>query len=257
MNLIMKRIACVLIVLGITAAGASGASLFSDNFNSYADGPLVTVSGGIWSTHSGTAGQVDVSSGVVNLTENESEDVNALISGQPYSTGVLYYGLTVNFSALPSFEVGGYFAHFKDATTGFRARLFVTTTGAAPGTYRLGINNGSTPVSAIFPTDLTLNSNHRAIVRYDLGAVSTSLWVDPSTESDPSVLATDVVTANQVVGIALRQSKTSSSGMGTLTVDDVAVGTAFGDVVVVPEPAGLLSLGLLGLAGARLLRRRS
>ena len=136
--------------------GASATTLFSDDFNSYADGSLVTVSGGVWANHSGTLGQVDVFSRGVNLTENESEDVNALISGGPYSSGVLYYGLTVNFSALPSFAAGGYFAHFKDATTGFRARLFVTTTGAAPGTYRLGINNGSTPVSVIFPTDLTL-----------------------------------------------------------------------------------------------------
>ena len=252
----MKRIAFLVTILAVSTVGASAATLFSDNFNSYADGSLITVSGGVWTTHSGsTPGQVDVLSGAVNLTENESEDVNALISGGPYSSGVLYYGLNLNFSALPSFEAGGYFAHFKDASTGFRARLFVTTTGAAAGTYRLGINNGSTPVSVIFPTDLTLNSWHQAVVRYDLTAVSTTLWVDPLLETDPSVTATDVVTANQVLGIALRQSKTTSSGMGTLVADNVMVGDSFYSVI--PEPTGLLPLGLLGLGAARLLRRRN
>ena len=92
-------------------------------------------------------------------------------------------------------------------------------------------------------------------MRYDLAAVSTTLWVDPMWETDPSVTATDVVTANQVVGIALRQSRTASSGMGTLVADNVKVGTSFYNVI--PEPTGLLPLGLLGLAAARLLRRRS
>ncbi len=250
----MKRIAFLVALLVVTTVGASATTLFSDDFNAYANGPLTTVSGGVWVNHSGTAGQVDVFNGGVNLTENESEDVHAVISGGPYSTGVLYYGLNINFSALPSFAAGGYFAHFMDSGTGFRARLFVTTTDAAPGSYRLGINNGSTPVSVIFPTDLTLNSWHLAVVRYDLGAVSTSLWVDPLLETDPSVTATDVVTANQVAGIALRQSRTSSSGMGTLVADNVKVGDSFYSVI--PEPTGLLPLGLLGMLAVRRLRRR-
>jgi hypothetical protein len=252
----MKKLASVLSFLGAITLGASAATLFSDNFNSYADGALVTVSGGVWANHSGTLGQVDVASGAVNLTENESEDVNALIAANPFSTGVLYYAMDIDFTALPSFAAGGYFAHFKDSTTGFRARLFATTTEAAPGTYRLGINNGSTPVSVSFPVDLTLNSTHRAVVRYDLDSALTTLWVDPSSQDSANVTATDIVTQNQVAGIALRQSKTSNSGMGTLTVDNLVVGTAFADMVAIPEPTGLLTLGLLSVAGTRALRRR-
>lgn len=251
----MKKVVASLAVMGAIILPVSASVLFSDDFNAYADGPLTTVSGGVWANHSGTVGQVDVLSHAVLLTENESEDVNALIGGGPYTTGVLYYGLTVNFSELPTRPDGGYFAHFKDASTGFRARLFVTTIDAAPGTYRLGINNGSTPVSAIFPLDLTLNTYHQAIVRYDLGAVSTTLWVDPQWDTDPSVVATDVVTANDVVAIALRQSRTTGNSMGTLLADNVKVGTSFYDVI--PEPTGLLPLGLLGLLAARHLRRRA
>ena len=140
----------ILALLAFVSSNASATLLFSDNFNTYADGSLTTVSGGIWANHSGTLGQVDVQSGAVNLTATESEDVNALITGGPYTSGLLYYSLTVNFSVLPA-GAGNYFAHFKDATTGFRARLFATTVGATPGFYRLAINNGSTPISATPP----------------------------------------------------------------------------------------------------------
>lgn len=250
----MKKAIIILALLGGIICPASATVLFSDNFDSYANGSLVTVSGGVWANHSGTLGEVDVASGRVFLTENESEDVNAAIAGGPYSSGVLYYSMLVNFTALPSFAAGGYFAHFKDTGTGFRARLFVTTTGASSGMYRLGINNGSTPVNVIFPADLSLNSDHLAVVRYDLSTAVTTLWVDPLSESDLSVTATDTVTPLNVVAIALRQSRTSSTGMGSLWVDDVKVATTF--VEVIPEPANLLPFGMLGLLMAQRLFKR-
>jgi MYXO-CTERM domain-containing protein len=251
---IMKKITFVLSFLAVTTVGASATSLFSDDFN-YLDGSITTVSGGIWANHSGTAGQVDVQSGMVNLTSTESEDVNALITGGPYTSGFLYYSLNVNFSVLPN-GAGNYFAHFKDSSTGFRARLFTTTVGAAPGFYRLGINNGSTPISATFSSDLALGTWHMAVVRYDAGAVATTLWVDPVLETDPSVSATDVVTGIGVSAIALRQSRTTGPvDMGTLVVDGLKVATSF--VEVVPEPTGLLPLGLLGLLVVRRFRRRN
>jgi hypothetical protein len=246
----------ILALLAFVSANASATPLFSDNFNTYADGPLTTVSGGIWANHSGTLGQVDVQSGAVNLTATESEDVNAQITGGPYTSGLLYFSLTVNFSVLPA-GAGGYFAHFKDATTsGFRARLFATTNGAAFGFYRLGINNGSTPVSVTFSTDLSLGSSHQAVVRYDAGAVSTTLWVDPTLETDPSVTATDVVTGFGITSIALRQSTASGAGMGTLTADNVLVATSFAEVVSVPEPSSILLASLGGLLGLFALRRK-
>src|SRR5450759_2013294 len=78
----------ILALLAFVSANVSAASLFSDNFNTYADGSLTTVSGGIWANHSGTALQVDVQSGAVNLTATESEDVNAQITGGPYTSRI-------------------------------------------------------------------------------------------------------------------------------------------------------------------------
>ncbi len=249
----MKRIAIVLSILGATTLGARASTLFADDFN-YPDGSLTNVSGGIWVNHSGTLGQVDVQSGMVNLTGSESEDVNAQLSGGPYTSGMLYYGLAVDFSVLPA-GAGNYFAHFKDSGTGFRARLFATTVGAAPGYYRLGINNGSTPISATYSADLALGTWHLAVVRYDTAAVATTLWVDPVSESDPSVSATDVVTAYPISAIALRQSRTSGpTDMGTLQADALKVATTFAEAV--PEPTGLLPLSLLGLLAVKMLRGR-
>ena len=115
-------------------AGAHAEVLFSDNFT-YPDGPLVTIAGARWSTHSGTAGQVEIVSGAIGLTQSKSEDVSAMLAGQPYlasSNAVLYARCVVSFQSLPKGPNGGYFAHFKDDATGFRGRVFATTNGAAP-----------------------------------------------------------------------------------------------------------------------------
>src|SRR5690606_15734835 len=121
-------------------------------------GPLVVVSDDKWQTHSGTSGQVSVASGRVILKSSDSEDVNALLDGQPYSTasGVdLFHRFTINFSSLPT-SSGGYFAHFKDGGTNFRGKLFATTAGASGGRFRLGISNAGNSVDAVLPIDLEL-----------------------------------------------------------------------------------------------------
>ncbi len=73
-------------------------------------------------------------------------------------------------------------------------------------------------------------------------------------ETDPSVAASDMVSANSAVAIAFRQSRTGNTGMGTLVAHGVRVATTF--VEAVPEPTGLLPLSLLGLLAVKMFRRR-
>jgi hypothetical protein len=145
----------------LLSATLSGAALLLNDSFSYPDGPLVIVSGGVWAHHSGSDGEVMVQSGRVLLSEANTEDVNASLAGQPYApsgtTNVFYASFTVKFTSLPS-SGGAYFAHFKDSSSGYRARIWALTSGAGTGKFRLGISSTSgSAISATSPVDLNLN----------------------------------------------------------------------------------------------------
>ena len=215
---------------------AHAAVILNEPFN-YLDGPLTTVSGGIWANHSGTAGQLDVASGKAKLTQSEGEDVNAFLSGRPYANGNLYASLVINLTGLPS-GAGGYFAHFKDDGNGFRARIFVSTNGAAAGSFRVAIVNGTNAFAAI-PRNLTVGQDYTLVLRYDTAAATSTLWISPDSEVSTTdrADATDVITSVGITTFALRQSLSSGAGMGTLTLDDLKVGTSFGDVTGGNDPS--------------------
>ena len=208
--------------------------LLTDSFD-YTNGPLVTVSGGLWAHHSGTVtGEVQVISGRAVLSQTNSEDVNALLAGQPYrstNTARLYAGFTLNLSSLPTGS-GAYFAHFKDSSaTGFRDKLFVTTNSAAPGAYRVGVACASNAPSVTLATDLALNADYRLVTRYAPSNASCTLWLDPAAETDPGATASDTASTLDIAAFALRESLSSGSGMGTMSIDTLVVGTSFSDVV--------------------------
>lgn len=221
----------VVVAVLMGPAGAAASVLLYEPFN-HANGPLVTVSDGAWSTHSGVAGQLEVLSARATVTASQTEDVNSLIAGQPYlatTNTILYASFTVSFNALPS-SSGEYFAHFKDETPmNFRARIFALTSGAATGKYRLGVANGdSAPVT--LATDLNLNTDFLVVIRYAISNASSTLWVNPATEASASATAADSQPARTISAFALRQN----TGIGTLRLDDLRVGTSFADVYVPP-----------------------
>jgi hypothetical protein len=78
----MKRILTSLVCTLPLIIHIQAAEIFSEDF-SYPDGPLVSGSSGAWATHSGTADQISVTSGRVELAESNTEDVNAMLPGQP------------------------------------------------------------------------------------------------------------------------------------------------------------------------------
>jgi hypothetical protein len=233
-----SRTACLgLLLLAPTLTSLRAEVLVNEPF-AYPDGPLVEVSSGLWSTHSGTAGQVNVRAGAVDLTDQASEDVNlALLSGPlpASSDAVLYAAFTVNFTALPR-GTGTFFAHFKDGTTGFRGRLFAATTGAAEGRLRVGIAEAAT-TPVWLETDLDLQTAYTLVCRYEVATAHSTLWVNPTHESDPGVVAGDDGTAIAVHSFAFRQSLSGGNSMGTLTVDDLRVATSFAELFAPPGDA--------------------
>lgn len=227
---------------------ASTNVLFVDNFD-YSDGALISVSAGLYSTHGGTAGQIDVSSGLLNVTGSESEDVNGPLIDAPHSTSspyALYSRFVVNASVSPD-DIGNYFAHFKDdGTFNLRDRIFASTAGTnTPNTYRLGTGNtsGTTNTTAQFPLDLELGSNYVVVTRLILSNGVSTIWINPTNEASPSV--TDSVAVGDPIAIttfAFRQS----GGFGTLAVDDLKIAKTFNSAmglpdVVAPSPESITS----------------
>ena len=227
----VKKIALCGAALLLSATLAGATLLLNDAFN-YPDGPLVTVSSNVWVHHSGSVtGQAAVVSGRVLLNEANSEDVNALLAGQPYpsfgATNVFYASFTVKFTSLPG-SGGAYFAHFRDSSTGFRARIWALTGGAVPGKFRLGISSTNNLVaSATNSTDLSLNTDYTVVTRLvNTNSVGT-LWINPVSESDASVSTSENASTFTVVSYAFRES----GGEGALSIDNLRVGTSFADVV--------------------------
>lgn len=221
----------MLLLMLLLACGrgiASAAMLLAEDFN-YPSGPLCTVSAGLWNNHSGTHEQVMCANGRAVLRSTMSEDVNVLVPEQPFAatdSTVLYAGFTVNFSALPS-TGGTYFAHFKGAgTANFRAKLFALTSGAATGKFRLGLANSANNASVTNVADLALGTDYRVYLRYVINTGTATLWLEPESEASPSVTAADAASSATLTSFALRED----SGMGTLALDELRIGTSFADV---------------------------
>jgi hypothetical protein len=197
----------------------------------YPDGPVTTNSAGLWNNHSGIFGQANVAGGVLQLTASETEDVSARLIGSPYPTNsgaVLYASMKVTFTALPGAE---YFAHYRETGGTFRARIFGTVSNVTSGSFRIGIANTVAATSGtVVERDLSLNTTYLVVSRYDVRSGVSTLWLDPSSESDAGVTATDPVEPDPIVSFAFRQSN-ATGGIGDLTVNDLKIGLSFGDVV--------------------------
>jgi len=240
----VKKAASGLAVFMVLAITAEAVVLFSDSFD-YPDGALVTVSTNLWSHHSGSVtGEVTVASGRVLLSEANTEDVHALLTGQPYpasgATNVFYAGFKVKFTTLPS-ESGTYFAHFKDAGNGFRARIWALTSGSAPGRFRLGLSSTSNAVvSVTCSLDLRLNTDYIVVTRLVNSNSVSTLWINPTAETDTSVSTSEGVSTFTVAGYAFREA----TDEGVLSVDNLKIGTTFADIIgsgPVAEPPTIVS----------------
>ncbi|MBU6402865.1 MAG: hypothetical protein KGS61_21300 [Verrucomicrobia bacterium] len=226
----------LLLGIAIFQVTAAYADLLLDETFSYPDGPLVGAGGSPWLHHSGSVtGEVDVVANRLFLTQTEAEDVHAPLAGAPYSLShpaTLYAGFSVNFRSLPT-RAGTYFAHFKDAASGFRGRVFAGTNNAAAGCFRLAVANAATDptLAAELPTDLSLNTDYRVVLRYDVANGASVLWLNPASESEVPVVAGDTPGTNSIFSFAFRQSLSSGSGMGELFVANLRVATTFAEVL--------------------------
>lgn len=221
----------------ILTAYPTNGLLLHDDFG-YSDGPITTNSTFLWATHSastGQTGQTVVVNGKLFLTNSASEDFNRWFTNSPIATNsgqLIFTRFVVDMLALPTANQSGeYFTHAYGLNGGFRARVFASTNGAASGKFRLAISSSSaTPV--FFPQDLSLNQSYVVISRYNTATAEATLWVGPASEGSQNVTATDVSSAVTIYGIAFRQS----TGIGTMSIDDLVMGSTFQDVFLASAP---------------------
>jgi hypothetical protein len=198
----------------------------------YSDGSLTTNSGGLWNTHSGTIpGQTRIAGAVLQLRSAQTEDVNARLIGSPYATGhgtVLFASFNMNFSSLPNNDAD-YFAHFRESGGFQHGRVYVSTTNMPAGVFRLGIGNTASSITnvATLAQDLSTGASYLVVVRYNVDTGISTLWLNPGSESSPSVSASDDADPAAIGSFAFRQS----GGIGSSTIDDLNIGLSFADVV--------------------------
>jgi hypothetical protein len=118
------------------------------------------------------------------------------------------------------------FAHFANGST-LRGRIYAGTTNATPSHFRIQTANGAGAVTEL-PTDLRTNATYSLVTRYDLDNASTTLWLDPTAETDPGVNATDTQTTARIASYGFRQD---SDVGATLLIDDLKVGLTFASVI--------------------------
>lgn len=230
---------------------ASAQTLISDPFN-YTVAPLNSQGG--WVTYSGaTPNQVNVLAGSlttsltgfptptgnkVELTEAESEDVFKSFTAVTGEGSNVYAGLLCNITGAPS-GTGSYFAQFHQpaSTSAFFGRIWIRPDGAG---FNFGVSYGS-GTATFETTTRNYSETYVTVLKVALvaGTVNdvVSLYVNPSSvTTEPGVATvsftstgTDVAPATGLGNIGLRQSigTASPAGMGTLTVDELRVGTTY------------------------------
>lgn len=214
-----------------------------DNFD-YADGSSL-IDSPKWANHSGTSGDLLVSGGEAVVQHGTpSEDANLAFS--TLTSGSVYFGLTFSVDDLGAPYSGTdneYFAHFKDSGFGFVGRVDIVAPGSS-GDFSVGIASFSSTADATWGSDLTFDSDYRLVVKYDIDADQAQLWINPTAESDTSILGAAGTQPTSVEAFALRQSDSSENE--TLRVDGLVIGTTFNDTIAaVPEPSSFLLGGLV------------
>src|SRR5258706_503302 len=246
----MKKIILGILALIALAANANATLILADQF-AYTNGPVVLSFGSPWTNHSGLYKTMFVTNQQLSVvgTNNSifAEDVNATFAGAPYTTNgpvtTLYSSMTINCVALPT-TAGSYIAHFKDLPAGFsfRARVFVTSFTAPAGKFHIGIGNGSASINGgtQLAVDLDTNTTYNVVTRYNLQTGLSTMWLNPTNETDFSIDGGDAITNLAPMSTyAFRQNGNAS---GVVLCDDLFVGTQYTDVAGTNHPPFITSI---------------
>jgi len=231
-RLIHRSLLAITIASLLVASPGFAEVLVSDDFptNGTLTGTTPAI-GGVWTTISGTADQIQVVNNRVQLTDSASEDSESGF-GTSFTTGNLYFGFDLSVADPGSYTGTDfeYFAHFSGSA--FTARTDIgefTATGYRPGTA-----SGSSTAEVLWGSELSYATDYRLVVGYDFTTGLTTMWVDPSAVTDTSVTSTTVVTGRTLDAFNFRQSAASPNQ--DFSIGQLRVATTFDEVLVAPPP---------------------
>jgi hypothetical protein len=250
---------------------ADATLLFEDGFNYPAGslGPANTspagLSGNAWS---GGSSHITVVSGdltypsLLDLGGNSIQDVWGASAGSVLNTytdqnigttASIYYSFLLNTSVAPSTST--YLTSLNPGTGAPNGSTDALQVDVAPATggYEVGIRTAGKSITLDTATVLALNTTYLVVAEYTFGTPSTSLaslYLNPVPGGSQPTAAVTLAGSGTVTDIADVGFKAQTAGTtGTFQVDNLLIGTAWGDVTpvaVAPEP-GTLSLIMTGL----------
>jgi hypothetical protein len=245
-----KGLLFILTILSINA--------FAQAFESFNFTGLASANG--WAVHSGTTGPVtalttpsgsgsslsytglEASAGNrVSISGSVAEDINKPISVTGTS---IYFSFLLNVTDLSNMNASGsYFIHLGANNSTNVFQIFIPRVhialGTNPNQFKLGILNttGGTAAQPTFMTqEFNPNTTYFVVVKASAtnvgDPITASLWVNPipgAAEPAAGVISTGGTSgwpSNPPIAICLRQS----TGIGTLEVDEIRVGTTWAAV---------------------------
>ena len=254
----MRLLATALLVLVVACIGpfavhpALAGSLVTETFT-YPNGDLTA--NAAWGVYSGTPPiDIQVVSGrAVGNCANAPDDHTLFTAQTTLTKTYACFGVTItpdpaNPAAPPK---AVYFAELKDnGASLLKSRVYVLPLTAGGWTFGVSHSSTNTTTLGITPWTTALNygQEYKIVVNYDPVNHSSTLWVDPSTELDPSVTNTNAADGPiGISGFGLRQSSSPSLfppnptfGSGSMnwlySVDNLGVGLSMVDACDVITP---------------------
>ena len=213
--------------------------VFIEHFDYVANVKLFNYSGGLWVRRNSAQGDVNLltaPSGLSGYTRPKAsaDDGAARLVGAPFRPGagaLLYTTFTATWVDLGAGDVlvtnsNGAFVHLANsssATSTLFAKVATTTNSAPDGSFRLALydqNNQYQQNAAVdIPEPAPSSGPYTVVVRYDVDSARSLMWVNATSENDPSASSQDQATPENISYVCLRQDL----GFGYIYVDDLKV----------------------------------
>lgn len=220
-----------------------------------------------WTTHSGTAGQLQTITTPSNngnslsfpalensvgnriqLTAGNNEDINIPVSN---ITGVGYFSFLLNVPTTTGLHANGgagdYFIGFGGAAggtvTSLAGRVFVKA-GLTPNTFVLGLLNqsGTGNATSYLPTEYPVGTTVFIVVKIDatVSPIDASMWINPTpgTMETPADLtnSTGINALANFASIFIRQGGNATAGTGNVEIDEIRAGATWYQVTPCNTP---------------------